>query len=96
MMSRQLLERIDFKLWSNNAKRGLDNNSLFGLKRIGVSYTKVPPMEFPGVIDVKSGENIWGFNYFLGEPYSKSELFKRLSEQEIDMLTSYVTESAEA
>lgn len=96
MISRELLEKVRFKLWSDNAKIGLDNNSLFGLQKIGVKYTKVAPMEFPGVIDVKSEENIWGFNYFLGEPYDKGEIYSRLSEIEVKMLKSYVIESTEA
>lgn len=92
MISRETLEKVGFQLWKPTAQRGLDNNSLFALGKVGVKYQKVPPMDFPGVIDVKSETNIWGFNYFQGVQYDKQEIYKRLSEKEVDMLESYVQE----
>lgn len=97
MVSRETLEKVNFQLWNPTAQRGLDNNSLFALNRVGIKYHKVPPMEFPGVIDVKSETNIWGFNYFLGSEYDKGEIYSRISKREVELLESYVEqESAEA
>ncbi|HMJ67590.1 MAG TPA: hypothetical protein VK508_01780 [Cyclobacteriaceae bacterium] len=92
MIHRSVLERMNWKLWKDELNRGLDNNSVFNLMRQKVQYKVIAPKEFPGVIDVKSDENIWRFDYFLGVEYDKNELFKRLSKQEVAMIESYVTE----
>lgn len=91
MVSRKTLEAVNWKLWNDKIERGMDNNSVLGLQRKGFTYTKTKPLAFPGVIDVKGQENIWRFNYFLGQPYDKLEVYKRLSPQEVKMLDSYVT-----
>lgn len=90
MIHRSALEKCNWSLWNDKLNRGMDNNSVMSLQRKGIHYTKVKPMEFPGVVDVKSRENIWKFNYFLGTEYDKQEIYKRLSQVEVDKLESYV------
>jgi len=68
MIHRSLLELVDFRLWKETLERGLDNNSVFSFMRRGIDYKQVKPMAFPGVIDVKSAENIWPFNHRVGVP----------------------------
>lgn len=91
MIHRSVLEKCNWTLWGDKLNKGMDNNSVLNLQRKGISYTKATVMEFPGVIDVKSQDNIWKFNYFLGVPYDKNEIFKRLSEKEVELINSYVT-----
>jgi hypothetical protein len=92
MISRQALEKANWVLWVDKLSRGLDNNSVFTLQRKGFNYVRISPMEFPGVIDVKSDENLWKFNYFLGVEYDINEVLKRISEEEKEILESlYVT-----
>lgn len=90
MVHRRLLEIMGWNLWKDNLNRGMDNNSVFALQRKGIKYHRVNPMEFPGVIDVKSKENIWKFNYFLGVEYDVNEILKRISDKEKEIL-SHVT-----
>lgn len=90
MLHRRALDKVNWTLWGDRLNRGMDNNSVLNLQRRGVTYSKTTPMEFPGVIDVKSRENIWKFNYFLGVPYDVNEILKRVSPQEKEMLESYV------
>lgn len=92
MIKRELLDKVEWKLWKDGISKGLDNNSVFAFMRLGIDYKQVPNMDFPGVIDVKSKENIWKFDYFLGNEYPKEEIFKRLSEKEVELIESYVTE----
>lgn len=91
MIKRSLLEKAKWKLWKDGLSRGLDNNSVFAFQSMGVKYNRVDPMEFPCVVDVKSKENIWKFDYFLGVEYDKQEIFKRLSKEEVELIESYVT-----
>jgi hypothetical protein len=94
MIHRSVLEKMDWTLWSSHINSGLDNNSVFKMKRIDVHYTAIAPREYPPVIDVKSDTNIWKFNYLLGVEYDKSILFEKLSQKEVEMIESYVTEHA--
>lgn len=94
MISRSALEKVKWALWKDYLNRGMDNCSVYALKMANVNYVMVPPMEFPGVIDVKSQENIWKFNYFLGVEYDKKEITKRLSESENELLSSLYVEGA--
>lgn len=87
IISRRLLDQMDWTLWSDSIQRGLDNNSLLNIEsKTKVKYHKVKHHEVPGVIDVKSSENLWKFNYFLGEDYDLLEIYKRLSEKEVNRL----------
>jgi hypothetical protein len=94
MIHRSALEQMDWKLWKDTLNRGLDNNSVFNMLKKKINYKTLAPKEFPGVIDVKSDVNLWGFDYFLGKEYDRDELFKRLSKEEVAMIESYVTESS--
>lgn len=91
MIHRSVLEKVDWKLWNDHINRGMDNNSVLSLQRKGVMYQRVTPMEFPGVIDVKSDENLWKFNYFLGVEYDINEIFKMISDEEVKLIESHVT-----
>lgn len=93
-MSRRLLEDMNWNIWDNNLQRGLDNNSTLRIGTKGYTFYKVPPMDVPGVIDVKSQENLWKFNYFLGEEYDINLLFAKLSESEVNKILSFVNVSA--
>lgn len=91
MISRKALEAMNWKLWSDGLTKGMDNNSVLALQRKGFKYTKAEPVAFPCVIDVKSQDNIWKFNYFLGNPYNLDLLLDKLSPQEKEILESYAT-----
>jgi hypothetical protein len=91
MISRKALETMNWKLWGDGINKGMDNNSVLSLQRKGFRYVKAEPMDFPGVIDVKSQQNIWRFNYFLGVPYDLEEILKRVSASEKEIIESYVT-----
>jgi len=92
MISRQAIEKANWVLWTDKLNRGLDNNSVFALQRKGFNYYKVSPMDFPGVIDVKSNENLWKFNYFLGVEYDINEVLKRISEEGKEILSGFYVE----
>lgn len=94
MISRDALEKVGFNLWYDHLNRGMDNNSVSALNRKGVPYFRVAPMDFPGVIDVKSQDNIWKFNYFLGVEYDKENILNRLSEPERELLESMYAEKS--
>lgn len=91
MISRKALIKAKWKLWKDSINRGLDNNSVFALGALGFKYQRLEPGEFPMVIDVKSDENLWHFDYFLGVEYEKNLIYERLSKQEVELLESYVT-----
>lgn len=86
MIKRSVLERVGWELWADNKEKGLDNNSVHRLAAEGIFYRQVPAMPAPGVIDIKSDVNIWGFNYFLGVPYDITKIYEQLSEEEIEMI----------
>ena len=88
MISRSVLDKLKWKLWNDKLNRGLDNNSVFNIQKSGYRYHKVEPMAFPGVVDIKSRENIWKFNYFLGVEYNIEEILSRVSLQEREMIES--------
>jgi hypothetical protein len=88
MISRKVLEKVAWRLWNDNLNRGLDNDSVRLIEHNGFKFYKVPPMNAPGVIDVKSDENLWKFNYFLGHPYNINSILPLLSECEVSKLNS--------
>jgi len=89
VISKDLLEKMEYQIWASGLNRGLDNNSVLNIKqKTDVDYVKVSPMDEPGIIDVKSEENIWKFNYFLGVPYDINKIYANLSSQEIELLMS--------
>lgn len=85
-MSRKMLENMGWQIWDNNLQRGLDNNSTLRMETKGYNFHKIPPMDIPGVIDVKSDENLWKFNYFLGVEYDINLLFEKLSVGEVNKI----------
>lgn len=91
MIHRSVLEKVGWKLWYDHLSKGMDNNSVLSLQRKGVRYSKCEPMAFPAVIDVKSQQNIWRFNYYLGKPYDLNEILDRVSPNEREVIESYVT-----
>lgn len=88
LMSRKLLEQMEWKIWDDNFNRGLDNSSIRRIKNKGFVYHKINPTETPCVIDIKSNENLWKFNYFLGEKYDINILYDKLSTAEVNKLKS--------
>jgi hypothetical protein len=94
MISRKALELVGWNLWYDHLNRGMDNNSVSALNRKGIPYFRLSPMEFPGVIDIKSQENIWKFNYFLGVEYDKQNFMDKLSQPEVELLESMYAERA--
>lgn len=86
LIARNVLEQMNWNIWDNNLQRGLDNNSTLRIESKGYKFHKLPAMEVPGVIDVKSQENLWKFNYFLGEQYDINLIYKELSEPEVNKL----------
>lgn len=95
VISKALLEKMNYTIWSDQLNRGLDNNSVLNIKqKTNADYVKVKPMDEPGIIDVKSNENIWKFNYFLGVAYDINKIYANLSEQEVEYLLSLQNVSA--
>lgn len=88
IISRKVLESMNWNIWSDEINRGLDNNSIRNIKSNGWLYNKINPIDIPCVIDVKSDENIWKFNYFIGSGYDVNKILNRLSKQEADKLLS--------
>ena len=86
VISREFLERVNWKLWRDSIDRGMDNNSVFHLAKHGIGYKQVPSMEEPGVIDIKSDINLWPFNHLLGVDYDLDLVFKNISEDEINLI----------
>ena len=86
IIKREILEELNWKIWSDDLNRGLDNDSIRRIESKGYKFHKTEPMEEPGLIDIKSNENIWKFNYFLGVPYDFKKLMSLLSEPEINCL----------
>ncbi len=93
MISRKALELVGWSLWHDFLNKGMDNNSVIALNKKGIPYYRTSPMEFPGVIDVKSAENIWKFNYFHGVDYDKENFLDKLSEPERELLESMYAKS---
>lgn len=88
MMSRKLLEKVNFRLWRDDLNRGLDNYSIISVMRKRIGYMQIKDGEFPMVIDIKSKDNIWRFDENLGVEFDKKKLFERLSKKEIELIES--------
>lgn len=70
-------------LWSN-INRGLDNDSTDRIMRKGYTFKLVETPE-PFMVDIKSQENIWGYNPELGEAYDLDKFLAKLSKVERQM-----------
>lgn len=88
-ISRHVLEEMNWKIWDDNISRGLDNSSIKRIASHGIPYYQIPASEIPLVIDVKSNDNLWKFNYFLGEKFDIELLFDRLSDSEVNKIKSF-------
>lgn len=86
MISRRALEEMGWKIWNNSINRGMDNNSIFNFRTKKIMYNRVDPLAFPCVIDIKSEENIWKFDYFRGVEYDIKNIYDKLSDEEKQML----------
>lgn len=93
MIHKSILELSGYSLWKDNISQAMDNNSVFSLMRKGIFYKQVPPMDVPGVIDIKSNVNIWPFNHFLGKEYDIKNIYEKLSPKEIELIECEVAES---
>lgn len=91
MISREILEQMDFTIWPEQQNRGLDNGSVYAIsKRTKVPYRKTYPLEFPMVVDLKSKDNIWGFNAMQGNDYDVENILSRLSEKENNLINAKI------
>ncbi len=72
--------KVDVHLW-DMINRGLDNNSAGRIMRKGYKFEAI---ETPEVMlaDIKSDENIWGFNHEIGEKKDFSSFLEKLSPKE--------------
>jgi hypothetical protein len=86
MMKRSVLERANFNLWPEQLNRGLDTGSLYALSKMGIKYHKTYPVEEPFVVELKSQENIWKFNYTWGNEYPIENVLSKLSEKEQELI----------
>ncbi len=72
---------LTYKLWTDKAERCLDNDSNARIMAHGFKYKVVETPE-PLMADIKSDENIWGFNPELGDAADLENFLNKLSKQE--------------
>lgn len=70
-----------FYLWDDHINRSLDNNSTNRLMENGFRYKIVETPE-PFLADMKSDENIWGYNPEIGGQFDTEKFLSKLSQQE--------------
>lgn len=96
MISREALEKMEFKIWPDDISKGLDNRSVFSLAREGgFWYQQVKRREYPLVFDIKSDVNIWPFDHLLGQEFDVNKILERLSEEEVTAIKELWTLHAE-
>jgi hypothetical protein len=93
-IKKDLLVNLKWNIWTDELNRGLDNDSIRRIEKNGYKFHKVDSMDVPGLIDIKSNENIWKFNYFLGQEYDINNILSKLSSVEISKLNSLSNVSA--
>lgn len=71
---------IDTHLW-DSIDRGLDNNSTARIIRAGYKFNLVSTNE-PLMADIKSDENIWGYNPEIGQKGDLEKFLSKVSQQE--------------
>ena len=86
MMSRAMLETLDFKMWPDMSGVSLDTSSVHRLATAGFFYRQVSAGEVPLVVDIKSQENIWPFDHSLGGEYDINLILEKLSQAEVDAI----------
>jgi len=82
-----LLSDVEYRLWDDQADRGMDNYSQNVLKSRGV-LPKVVRTEEPLAFDVKSETNLWKYDEMPGQSYLTGKLFIGLSENEKNVLNA--------
>jgi hypothetical protein len=92
MIAREILEKMDWKLWRDDVNRGMDNNSILRMQSAGIGYRQVKSGEFPMVFDIKSPVNIWPFNHLVGQAYDKDVIIGKLSIEEQEFLKEIMDE----
>ena len=90
-ISKKLLEKVLSKtdLWDDDRQRAMDMNSQLKITSNGCNLPFPTPVVFdsPQMIDVKSSENIWAFDYFKdSEGYDVDSLLSKLSRSEREYL----------
>jgi hypothetical protein len=86
MMSRPMLQTMDFKIWPDHLNMGLDNSSISKLAKHGFFYRQAQPSETPLVMELKSDVNIWPFNHLEGELYDVNLILDKLSAEEVSAI----------
>ncbi len=69
-----------YYLWTDSAMRCLDNDSSQRIESMGYKYKPVSSETF--LADIKSDENLWGFNPELGEKGDLEKFVNQLSQDE--------------
>lgn len=93
MFKRNVFERIGANIWEP-VNLGLDKSSLFFLGRNGILEKRIR-CENPVAIDIKSGINIWPFNYLVGERHELEKTLEGLSEEEITAIKALINATVE-
>ena len=88
MIKRWVLERANFKIWDDKGSRLMDGTSAERLRGIA-KYRQMYPRTRPQVMDIKSDQNIWEYNAFLGMEYNANEFFERISSEEVEAIKCY-------
>lgn len=86
MISREALEKMEFRIWPDGFSKGLDNASVMNLARNGYWYKMIKPGEFPMVFDIKSEVNIWPYNHSIGVEYDPEILLSKISAEEVSVV----------
>jgi hypothetical protein len=70
-----------YYLWDDEINRMLDNNSNQRLEAKGFKY-KAVETGAPFLVDMKSDENLWGYNPEIGEAYELEKLLAKMTKEE--------------
>lgn len=77
-ISREAIEKLNYKLWLDGINRGLDMTSQSNLANIGISPEVLEIYKYC-VLDVKSDTNIWSYEHFAdNHPKANYNLVKHL------------------
>lgn len=76
-----------YYMWDDEINRMMDNNSTQRIESKGFKYKVVETQE-PFLADLKSDENIWGYNPEIGEAYDVEKFINKLSKEEKAMFFS--------
>src|SRR5258706_4726897 len=76
--------KLTYKLWTDEAEKCLDNDSNARIMAHGFKY-KVLSTPEPLMADIKSDENLWGFNPEIGEQGDLEKFISQLSAKEKEL-----------